>query len=336
MSLAESYRMRLRRRHRRLRARLRGRELRLVRDRTAVIAPEDHLCVSVLRNERLRLPYFLDYHRRLGIRHFLLVDNGSEDGTGDYLAAEPDVSLWHAAGSYAEADFGVDWANWLLSRHGHGHWCLTVDVDEFLVYPFCDTRPLAALTDWLSARAIRTFAAMLVDMYPKGPLGAVAYGEGQDPFEIAAWFDAGNHVIEPSPLFRNLWIQGGVRARSFFADAPALAPALNKVPLVRWRRAYSYASSTHMLLPRGLNLAYDIDGGEKAAGALLHAKFLPTFPSRAAEEAARSEHYQGGSEYRAYAAGLDPEADLWCPHSARYAGWRQLDALGLISTGGWA
>ena len=85
----------------------------------------------------IRLPHFLDYYRRLGVDHFLFVDNGSDDGTAEYLAAQPDVSLWATNHSYRLARFGVDWLGWLQWRYGHGHWCLTVDADELLVYPDC-------------------------------------------------------------------------------------------------------------------------------------------------------------------------------------------------------
>ena len=75
-----------------------------------------------------------------------------------------------------------------------------VDPDELFVYPFCDTRPLRALTDWLDVSGVRSFGAMLLDMYPKGPIDAVPYRAGQDPLEIAAWFDPGNYMIEPQPF----------------------------------------------------------------------------------------------------------------------------------------
>ena len=328
--------MRLRRRYWQVRARRRGGALDCVRDRTAAIRPGAILAMTTLRNERIRLPYFLDYYRRLGVAHFLMVDNDSDDGSRDWLSRQPDVSVWHARGSYAGAAFGVDWTNRLARMHAHRHWLLTVDVDEFLVYPFCDTRPLSALTGWLDAGGIRSFGAMLLDMYPKGPIGAQPYREGQDPFEIAAWFDSGNLLIERNPDLGNLWIQGGVRARAFYADDPYRAPALNKTPLVRWHRDYAYVSSTHALLPRGLNRTFDAGGGEKTTGALLHAKFLDTFVARADEEAARAEHYRGGEEYRRYAGGLDRDADLWCKWSERYINWRQLEILGLMSKGNWA
>lgn len=336
MGLTTSYRLRWRRRYWALRGRWRRRDLRCVKDRSRQVEPEDILCFSTIRNERKRLPYFLQYYRELGVRHFFFVDNGSEDGSGLYLGDQPDVSLWTTDASYGHAAFGVDWLNDLRSRHAHGHWTLTVDADEFLVYPFCDTRPLQALTDWLDASSIRSFGAMLLDMYPKGPLGAQTYAEGQNPFEIAAWFDSGNYVIKPNPLLENLWIQGGPRARVFFADAPQAAPALNKTPLVKWDRSYVYVSSTHVLLPRGLNRVYDTQGGEKASGALLHAKLLDDFEAKAKAETARAEHYGHAREYRAYTGEKQAAPRFWCPWSERYINWRQLEILGLMSKGNWA
>jgi len=331
-----SYLLRLARRRWRVRAFRKRRELTPVVNRTSIIAPNDILIFSTLRNERVRLPYFLQYYRDLGVNHFLFVDNDSDDGSREYLMEQPDASVWSSRHSYKRSRFGVDWLNWLQMRYGHDHWTLVVDPDEFFVYPFCDTRSIRALTDWLDASSIRSFGAMLVDMYPKGRLDAQPYREGDDPFEIANWFDSGNYSISRNGRYGNLWIQGGPRGRVFFPDNPERAPALNKIPLVKWHRHYTYTSSTHMLLPRGLNLVYDEWGGEKASGCLLHAKFLDTFSKKSEEELTRGQHYANSHEYRAYAAGLQDDPDLWCKWSEKYINWRQLEILGLMSKGNWA
>ena len=336
MGAVSSYRLRLQRKRWRIRAFRKRRELASVVDRTSQIKKNDIIVFSTLRNEKVRLPYFLRYYRDLGVNHFIIVDNGSDDGTLEYLQDQNDVSVWGTGASYKRARFGVDWLNWLQMKYGHGHWTLVVDPDEFLIYPFCDTRPLGALCDWLDASSIKSFAAMLIDMYPKGPLDAVPYRAGQDPFEIAAWFDSGNYLVDRNKRFGNLWIQGGPRARTFFQDQPAKAPALNKIPLVKWDREYAYVSSTHMLLPRGLNLVYDEWGGEKASGCLLHAKFLNTFEAKAKEELTRGQHYAASREYTAYAEKDEANPDLWCKWSEKYINWRQLEILGLMSKGNWA
>ncbi|MDO5648881.1 glycosyltransferase family 2 protein [Paracoccus sp. (in: a-proteobacteria)] len=318
-----------------LRAILRRRALVSVVDRTSAVSKTDILAFFVFRNESDRLPFFLDYYRRLGVTHFFAVDNDSTDGGADLLKDQPDVSLWHTRDSYKDSRFGMDWVNWLLFRYGHGHWCLTVDPDEFLVYPHHDTRSLVALTDWLNDKKIGSFSAMLLDMYAKDDLPVVEYQPGGNPFDILCWFDPYNYTIKKNGFYGNLWVQGGVRRRVFFSKKPKLAPALNKIPLVKWDRRYCYVSSTHMLLPSRLNKVYATDGGEKICGCLLHSKFTAGIVQKSIEEIDRRQHYGGGREYDAYLKSLTRKDKLWCSESMRYEGWRQLVRIGLMSTGGW-
>ncbi len=336
MGVWQSYRLRLQRKRWRIRAFRKRRELSRVADRTENIREDDILMFCTLRNEKVRLPYFLQYYREMGVNHFFFVDNDSTDGSLDYLADQADVSVWHTSASYKRSRFGVDWLNWLQMKYAHGHWALVLDPDEFLVYPFCDTRPLRALTDWLDASSIKSFSTMLLDMYPKGRLDDNPYQSGQNPLEIANWFDSGNYTMSRNKRFGNLWIQGGPRSRMFFGDKPEQAPALNKIPLVKWDKKYAYVSSTHMLLPRGLNQVYDEWGGEKASGVLLHTKFLDTFSAKAAEELSRGQHYSASIEYKAYAESMKDDPELWCKWSEKYINWRQLEILGLMSKGNWA
>jgi len=328
--------LRMERRRCQMRALRKRVELTSVVDRTARISTHDVLAFVTVRNEIRRLPYFLEYYRKLGVSHFFFVDNGSNDGGRELLAGEEDVSIWATEASYKRSRFGTDWLNWLKFRYAVGHWTLTLDPDEFLVYPFCDTRPLQALCDWLDQSGMRSLGSMLIDMYPRGPLTHVDYKPGQDPFKLAQWFDAGNYMISKNPRYGNLWIQGGPRARVYFPDEPEKAPSLNKIPLVKWERRYAFVSSTHMLLPRGLNQVYEEAGGEKISSCLLHAKFLDTLIEKAAEEVQRREHFASGREYDAYHQKGQGPNGLWCEWSERYIDWRQLELLGLMSKGNWA
>jgi len=329
------YRLRLRRRGLLVRAFRRRRQLACLADRTATICPDDILCFLCLRNEAARLPFLLAHNRRLGVGHFLVVDNASTDATRALLADQPDVSLWQTSASYKAARFGMDWLTWLMARHGHGHWCLTLDADEVLIYPYWQTRPLPALTDWLDRQGQRSFGALTLDMYPMGPVSGSGHVPGDDPVTHLPWFDAGNYQVQVQPRMRNLWVQGGARARAFFADSPRRAPTLNKTPLVRWHWRYAYVNSTHAALPAHLNAVYATDGGEVTSGVLLHTKFLPEIIPRSAEEKARGEHFADGAQYAAYYDRLTADPVLHSPASRRYTGWRQLEALGLMSRGGW-
>ena len=336
MKFLNSYRYRLRRKRLIARAWRKSSELKCVVDRSSQIKPEDILVFSTLRNEKIRLAYFLDYYRDMGVRHFFMVDNDSTDGSAQYLASQRDVTLFSTNASYKTARFGVDWLNHLQTKFGQGHWCLVVDPDEFFVYPFSDSRSINALTDWLDATDQASFSAMLLDLYPKGSINEVKYTEGQNPIEICNWFDSGNYTYKKNEDLDNIWIQGGPRTRRFFADDPYQAPALNKTPLVKWDRSYVYVSSSHSLLPKKLNRVYATEGGERASGILLHTKFLDTFETKAKEEIVRAQHYANSREYLAYSEVAQTHPDLWCKWSEKYINWRQLEVLGLMSRGNWA
>lgn len=336
MELWQKYKLRVERRRRRIRSLRKLRELDVVVDRTSKVHPKDILIFSTLRNEKPRLAYFLDYYRKLGVNHFFFVDNDSDDGSREYLADQPDASVWTTKASYKRSKFGVDWLNGLKGKYAVGHWVLVVDVDEIFVYPHCDNRPLRALTDWLDAASIKSFGSMLLDLYPKGMVHEAVYTEGQDPVATAPFFDASNYFIERNEKYGNLWIQGGPRMRSFFRKKPQFAPALNKIPLVKWSRGNVFVSSTHNLLPRGLNKVFDEWGGQKACGCLLHTKFLSSFADKATEELRRKQHYAASREYRSYVKNLDSELCLWTEQSTKYTGWQQLEQLGLMSRGNWA
>jgi hypothetical protein len=99
---------------------------------------------------------------------------------------------------------------------------------------------------------------------------------------------------------------------------------------------YTYVSSTHTLLPRGLNLVYDEWGGKRPRASCCTPSSCH-LPEKSAEELERGQHYAASAEYKAYAEGLARiNPDLWCRWSEKYINWRQLEILGLMSKGNWA
>lgn len=286
-----------------------------------------------MRNEAARLPYFLTHHRGLGVDHFLIVDNDSADDTAAFLRDQPDVSLWQTRASYRDARFGVSWLTWLLMRYGAGHWCLTLDGDELLIYPHHDRHDLHALAAELDRRGRRSFRTLMIELYPKGPLDQQHYVPGQDPREVLPFFDGTGFVRFRHPEFHSLVEKGGVRARIFGAGQPARFPPMHKTPFVRWSRRYAYADSTHTLLPRRLNRNY---GKGEITGALLHTKFLPDVVIRSAEPAHRAQHFADPQQHTDYFDALAAAPDFWHPEALRYEGWQQLARLQLLSEGDWS
>lgn len=289
------------------------------------------LCV---RNEIERIAHVIDYYRTRGVDHFYIVDNASDDGTADWLKAALDVTLWHTEASYRASKFGIDWINWLLTRYGHGHWCLTVDADELLVFMGDDQRNIPDLTRHLDEKKRSAFGALMLDLYPQSSLGTAPVSS--DPLEILDWFDPAPYRSQRQSPMGNLWVQGGPRDRVFFSTTPQKAPTLNKLPLVRWRRGMVYVNSTHAMLPRPMNMAYDGPGGEIPSGALLHTKFLPEIVDKSAQERHRAQHFHTPAEFAHYYDQIEAEPTLWHPESVRYQSPKQLADLSLITPCDWA
>ena len=312
---------------------------------------------SGCRNERLRLPAFLRHYRALGVERFFIVDNDSSDGTTEYLAEQPDVHVFRTTNRFHEARYGTDWLNALLAEYGIGCWCVTVDIDEMLVYPGSEQASLRTLTAYLDRNDYEALSCLLLDLYPSGPLKESSYHPGDDLLAAAPYFDPGPYRQMSIDLCPGVLVRGGMRERIFYPefrartlgariydtllnrvvlrvpflrDMPRLQaqrrptpPCLTKVPLVLWDQTSTYLNCTHWVSRKIV---------APETGCLLHFKFLHDFHARAVHEAVRGEHYDAATEYRRYAEKLvqDPDISLMYEGSSRYEGTTRLIGLGLM------
>jgi hypothetical protein len=271
-----------------------------------------------------------------------VIDNDSSDGSQEYLAGEPDVHLFRTSNRFSEAKGGIAWLNALLSQFGVGCWCVTVDIDELLIYPGSEQMPLHALTQYLDKHRCEALSCMVLDLYPEGPLSECRYEIGGDLIAAAPLFDAGPYRRFACELCPGVHIAGGMRERIFYpelrsrgarglfnrfilrAQPRRILPCLTKVPLVKWDEHTRYLSN-HWITAKAV---------APETGVLLHFKFLQDFHARAMQEAARGEYYDGAAEYRRYAKRLRQNRDFSLTHEAsrRFEGTTQLVQLGLMRT----
>ncbi|MDY6783079.1 MAG: glycosyltransferase family 2 protein [Cyanobacteriota bacterium] len=284
---------------------------------------DDILCLSVVRNEMLRLPFFLDYYRQKGISHFLIVDNNSDDGTLTYLSQQPDTLVWHTRDSFKNK---LTWLKELLDGYGKNHWCLVVDADEIFYYPDCETKTMNELCSHLERQGKNALQAIMLDMYSEQPIREVQYQPGSNFLTACPYFDKQFYHYKEGLLNDYFW--GGLRQRVFQNEAQESKKlyCLTKFPLLKYSSDMRFYSE-HMV--RNIK-------SSSTTGCLLHFKYLASFVNYAKNEAKRNEHWQGAVEYKKYAQLLGEEENLNlydAQLSVQLKNSRQLVDMGIMKRG---
>lgn len=280
-----------------------------------------------MRNELARLPYWLEYNRRIGVDRFFILDNGSNDGSREYILQQPDCHCFHTEGSYFANNVDPpNWQNAALNVYGDGHWCLIVDADELFVYRNSEAISLTRLCAFLDRENADAMICHMIDMYGDVPISRAAYRPGTPFVEAAPYFDPEPGWFQKrDQCFPSQLMFGGVRERALWPGRfkRHLPPCLTKVPLVRWRKGRKYLVSTHMI---------DRAVFSDIQGALLHFKFLIGFEAVSSQTVVENQgvNEKGLQERQAYLEVLAQKPDLVLKNanSVRYRDTAQLVQLG--------
>ncbi|MGM9487224.1 glycosyltransferase family 2 protein [Ideonella sp. YS5] len=284
--------------------------------RLEILATAPVVLIAVARNERVLAPHFLAHYRSLGVQAFVFIDNLSDDGTREFLAAQPDVVLYSADTEYRHSHYGVSWQQAVLGAHALGKWVVLADLDEFLVYPDCEQRPIGAWLDELEAAGHDAARVMMVDMYPAGDMDQADFSL-QAPFEAAPCFDR-------EPLVH--WALGS----GSYSNAPTYLSALRHrlIPdsapnLYTSQKIAVFRYAPWVRLAEGLHYASNLRPAPEPVW-FAHFKYHAGFRRKVHTEVARLQHFNGAEEYKKYAAMLaEARRSLHEPGtSAFYAGSR--------------
>jgi hypothetical protein len=187
--------------------------LKCVKNFTTNPLPVDITLICGIWNELLLLPFFIRYYKKLGVTHFIFIDNNSSDGTVEYLKNQNDLNLelYCCSDSYAKANFGITWVNEILNLKMRDKWCLVVDIDELLVFPSSEST-VRDLASQLENQKTNVAQTCLIDFYPKR-FDEVAYSTGTSFFDHSCYF----HKFTEKTIYSKLApdnsreIKGGLR-----------------------------------------------------------------------------------------------------------------------------
>jgi glycosyltransferase involved in cell wall biosynthesis len=150
--------------------------------------PDEVLAICIVRDGEAQLAEFLDHHFRLGVRHVVLLDNGSVDRTVEIARGYDRVTVLRTAARYSRYENVMK--RYLARRFSTGRWNLMVDVDERFDYPFSGALPLRSLLEYLDRRGFTAVVSHMLDMFPDAPLSALAEAPRGPLAEAHPYFDA--------------------------------------------------------------------------------------------------------------------------------------------------
>lgn len=321
---------------------------------------DDIYILAVMRNELLRLPYWLQYYREQGINTFYIIDNGSTDGTTEYLLKQSDCIVFQTHDSFREAKSGIKWLNQIGQEFCMGHWCLIADVDELFVFPKKYGTTIRQFIKAVEDEGADAVFTLMIDMYSRKPMSEVKYISGTPFTDTCNTFDSKPYTSIQVKEFPYTNVLDGIRQRLFFTSfsrrnildrlgwkiahlSKALRifsesafikkisyhrpPTISKAPLIKWSQGFELISSAHTTTKKTLF------GGRCA---LLHFKFFDDFYQRAVREMIRKEHFAGASEYAVYAKLLEknPHISMESKNSFTYESQDTLEGLGIITISG--
>ncbi len=277
------------------------------------IGPSDVAAVCSLRDGVPFIPHFLAHHRRLGVRHFVFLDNGSRDETMDLLRRERDVTLYASALPYA--GYKHLFKRFLVRQAGRGRWSLLVDIDECFDFPGSDRMSLVGFCRYLDARGYNAVVAHMLDLFHSGPILEPPATNDGDLSRAYPFYDISNIKTDDHPNAfgpTNVIADPGIKCFSCGINKTVFGNdvLLTKHPLIRW--------APPLELPK---FSHDISYANIAdvSAVLYHFKFTPQFTriiERALEE---KSYFNASARYQRIAEQLErnPRLSLRSPTARR-------------------
>ena len=137
-------------------------------------------CICVMRDEEIMIDHFVSHYIKLGITHFIFIDNNSIDNSVNKLkkyAESLNIRIYTTNDSYAENEYGLAWVNSVLNSELKNRWVLVVDIDEILYLRHDES--LHQIKENLIKNNSNILPTLLLDFYPKS-LNESIYTSGDD------------------------------------------------------------------------------------------------------------------------------------------------------------
>jgi hypothetical protein len=189
--------------------------------------PKDVVLICCEKNDLERIKSVYEWHRKIGIKNIVFVDNNSDDGTKDWLK-DKDVVVYSTNEKY-HASRKAAWYKRIMDIYGYNRWYLIVDSDELFTYIGCENHSIDELIQYAENMGIKRIRSFLLDMYSEGKIFNNTKAN-VNIIEDNKYFDYMGYYSERD--FRSVMIKGGPRKRVFYNGQDDKTNPLTKYPLL--------------------------------------------------------------------------------------------------------
>lgn len=220
------------------------------------------IVVLCVKDDLKRLQMLVNHYRKLGIERFAFLDNGSTDGTFEWMKDQDDIDVFKTLDKY-NCLVKEGWLNRIISYYGFDRWYILTDSDELFTYIGMEKHPINDLISYAEREKIKRFKGINLDMYADAALFSIDSSD-LDIEKTYCWMDSDSYVETPRKIGNSIItaVTGGPRQRTM--DVPC---SVMKYPLVFFEPG-TVSANAHYQFPYAL-----IEKSPCIVG-ILHYKFL--------------------------------------------------------------
>lgn len=131
--------------------------------------PCEPIVLAVVRDDLERMKLFYQHYRKLGVKQFVIIDNGSTDGTLEWISQQQDTRCYRIYAKF-QSENKVAWIEKVLALTGYNRWYVVVDSDELLDYVGSEQHNLMDLILHAGNNGYKHLNGYMLDMYSDQPL----------------------------------------------------------------------------------------------------------------------------------------------------------------------
>ena len=208
--------------------------------KTAPCSNDNPIVVLCIKNDLKRIQMLVNHYRKLGIEKFAFMDNGSDDGTFEWLLDQSDVDLFRCYEPYQTA-VKEGWINRIISHYGFNRWYLVTDSDELGTYVGMESHPIKDVVKYAEKSGIKRIKGLTIDMYADGS----PFGNTDDIYGTYKWMDVNTYFEKETVAGTQKYncFLGGPRHRLMGSNIN-----LSKYPLVYFEKG-TISDSAHFQYP---------------------------------------------------------------------------------------